>query len=150
MVGRYIRICPICNSSDVSPDLSIPAAVAYGALYNYRCNHCGYTGTAFLEVPAWDLPEVKNVDEISEKFPIINVGYGKGYFRLLRYLSVFGVLFYLVLFVNHLSPYFLIGIALFTLLSAFLFFMRREVRSPMARIVVLIIIGLYVVAFRIF
>ncbi len=31
-----IGICPVRNSPDISPDMSVPAAVAYGALYNYR------------------------------------------------------------------------------------------------------------------
>ncbi len=150
MVEKYIRICPICNSPDVSPDLSVAAAVAYGALYNYRCNHCGYVGNIFLEVPAGDLPAIKDVEEIPKDFPVIDVSYGRGYFRLLRYLSVFGAFAYLILYISHPSLYFLAGVALFTLLSAYLFFFKSELKSPAAKIAVLAIIGFYVIAFRIF
>ncbi len=149
MKEKYITICPVCNSPDVSPDFSIPAAVAYGALYNYRCNHCGYTGPVFLEISEENMPEVMDPEEIPRKFPVIDVSYGKGYLMLLKYLSVFGMFFYLVLFVSYPSLYFLLGLALFTFLSVFLFFMKREVRSPLIKIAVLLSIGLYVIAFRI-
>ncbi len=150
MKEDYIRICPICNSPDVSPDMSVPAAVAYGALYNYRCNHCGYIGPIFPEVLAEDLPETKKRSEIPKDFPLIDVSYGKGYFRLLKYLSFFGVLLYLVLFIGFQTIYSLIGLILFIHLSAFLILRKNELKSPFARIAGLIAILLYVMAFRIF
>ena len=150
MENKYIKICPICNSPDVSPDLSIPAAVAYGALYNYRCNHCGYIGPIFPEVLAEDLPETKKRDEISKDFPLIDVSYGRGYFKLLKYLSFFGILFYLVLFIGFQTTYSLIGLILFILLSAFLILRKDALKSPFVRIAGLIAILLYAMAFRIF
>ncbi len=50
MSKRFIKICPKCESGDVSPDLSVEA-LGKGAIFNQmKCNACGYIGHLFPEV----------------------------------------------------------------------------------------------------
>jgi len=73
-----------------------------------------------------------------------------GYFKLLKCLSVFGILLYLVLFTGFQTLHSLIGLILFILLSAFLIPRKDELRSLFVRIAGPVVILLYVVPFRIF
>jgi formate dehydrogenase maturation protein FdhE len=38
-----VKVCPVCDSQDVSPDLLYKFEQTAG-LCRYKCNHCGYSG----------------------------------------------------------------------------------------------------------
>jgi len=38
-----VKVCPVCNSQDVSPDPLYKFEQRAG-LWRYMCNHCGYSG----------------------------------------------------------------------------------------------------------
>ncbi|MGM5481699.1 MAG: hypothetical protein ACQESE_04805 [Nanobdellota archaeon] len=57
---EYVRICPKCNSIDVSDDMSNPAIKYIGQIESMVCNNCGFTGTIFPEVKRSEKPDKKN------------------------------------------------------------------------------------------
>jgi predicted RNA-binding Zn-ribbon protein involved in translation (DUF1610 family) len=58
MKKTYLRICPECNSTDVSPDMSAES-YAKGLLNQWKCNNCGYSGLFFPEYTAGDIKRIK-------------------------------------------------------------------------------------------
>ena len=149
MAEKFIRICPICNSPDVSPDMSVPAAVAYGALYNYRCNRCGFVGIAFPEISMENLPEIKETDSIKRDYPLVDISYGKGYLSILKYLSFFGILLYFIIFSGHPSVYSFTGVVIFSVITVFLLAGKREIRSSSVKIIAIVVFMLYAMLFKI-
>ena len=52
---QRVRICPKCNSSDISSDFSA-RSYGQGSFFNeHKCNKCGFTGELFPEVPISEL-----------------------------------------------------------------------------------------------
>ena len=97
---KYVRICPVCGSIDVSPDLSNPAAVVSGALYMYKCNRCGFVGNSILfpEVPVNEVPEPKNLEEI-KRYPVSEINlYSKGLLKCMIPMLLFLLLIFILLF----------------------------------------------------
>ncbi len=73
----FVRICPKCNSTDISTDFSNPALNATGLFNNaYVCNNCGNTGNFFPEVERATLDPVKGKGR-TEKRNLINASYRK-------------------------------------------------------------------------
>jgi hypothetical protein len=58
MPKKYVRICPECQSSDTSPDLSADS-YSKGLLNQWRCNTCGFTGLVFPEYPVDEIKKSK-------------------------------------------------------------------------------------------
>jgi len=71
---EFHQICPMCNSTDITPDFSNPALAYAGALYEYKCGHCGYVGQFFPEVE--DIVEEKKLSDV-ERRNIVNSDYLK-------------------------------------------------------------------------
>jgi ribosomal protein L37AE/L43A len=58
MKKNYVRVCPECHSTDVSPDMSAES-YAKGLLNQWKCNTCGHTGLFFPEYPEEDIQKMK-------------------------------------------------------------------------------------------
>lgn len=58
MKEKYVRICPVCNSTDVVPDMSAES-YARGLLNQWKCNACGHSGLFFPEYTPEDLKKIK-------------------------------------------------------------------------------------------
>ena len=121
---KYVRICPICGSTDVSPDFSIPAAVAAGALYMYRCNRCDYVGVLFPEVLVDELPEPEDIKRIKKDYPVMNITYGRGIFALLKYLAPLGFVFSLAMYFTYGQPYGILGVVVYSYLILYAYCRR--------------------------
>lgn len=143
---KNVRICPICRSADISPDLSIPAAVAFGALYSYRCNRCGFVGTVFMELPIDELPEP--LEKVDKGYPVLDVTYGRGYMALLKYLAPFGILLSLVMYILHPGMLNLLSTLVFLYLTLYLFAKSYFDRYWILKVVVLVVLVLYTLFFR--
>jgi hypothetical protein len=77
MEKQHVLICPKCNSTDISTDMSNPALVETGLFNNsFRCNHCGYTGTFFPDVEISKLEPVKELKDIPKR-ELMDTRYGK-------------------------------------------------------------------------
>ncbi len=49
--GKYITVCPECNSTKVFADMSDPLMAATGLFHSFRkCSSCGYRGVLFPEM----------------------------------------------------------------------------------------------------
>ena len=96
---KYVRICPICNSTDVSPDFSSPAAIVSGALYMYKCNRCGFIGNSalFPKVRADQIPKPKDLSKIKRNYPLANLTYGRGVSGMWKFFGPLGTLLSLIL-----------------------------------------------------
>ena len=44
------RICPKCNSNNVSPDFSLKTFGEASEFNKYKCNNCSYAGIFFPEI----------------------------------------------------------------------------------------------------
>jgi hypothetical protein len=58
MKKKYVRVCPVCYSTDVKPDLSADS-YAKGLLNQWTCNACANTGLFFPEYTLEDLRKLK-------------------------------------------------------------------------------------------
>ncbi len=58
---RYVTLCPICGSSNVSNNFSTEAVATGFSSFIYRCNDCGFVAQAFPEV------EESRVEEARKK-----------------------------------------------------------------------------------
>ncbi len=143
---EYVRVCPVCGSVDVSPDLTIPAAVASGALYGYRCNECGYSGIIFPEFSVEDAAMFARPSK-AEGHVVINVTYGRGYASILKFFSPILALISLLLYLRSFNSFYLIGAIVFTCLSLLL--PLRAARSFTLKLVAASAIVLYVLFYRI-
>ena len=56
---KYLRICPICGSTDTSYDLSTHAAATRFSTSIYKCNECGYSAQAFPEMDEKTIKEFR-------------------------------------------------------------------------------------------
>ncbi len=145
MTQDYVRICPVCNSVDVSPDLSVPAAVASGALYSYRCNRCGFVGVIFPEIPIDEVPEPRNFEK---GYSVLDVTYGRGYLGLLRYLSPFGVLLSIALYLTSSTHFNLLAVILFSYLTLYLFGKKHFDKYRILKIIGIVAVILYALFYR--
>jgi hypothetical protein len=60
MKNQYVRICPACNSTDISYDHSNAALVGLGMTNNaFVCNNCGNKSSFFPEITCDNVPSVK-------------------------------------------------------------------------------------------
>jgi hypothetical protein len=60
MKKQFVRICPECNSTYVTYDLSNPALVNAGMTNNaFVCKNCGNKGSFFPEIQKNKVPKVK-------------------------------------------------------------------------------------------
>ena len=146
---KYVRICPVCDSTDVSPDFSIPAAIAAGALYSYRCNRCDFVGIIFPEVLLEEIPPLRNLKEIKRSYPIVDVTYGRGYAGLLRFISPFGLILSLLIYANDQQWYNLAMVIVFSYLTLYIAGRRYFDKHRILRIASAIVIILYTLFFRI-
>lgn len=80
------------------PDFTIPAAIAAGALYMYRCNRCDYVSTLFPEFPQSELPQPRNLEEIPKNYQTVDTTFGRGLFALLKILVPLGFIFILIMY----------------------------------------------------
>ena len=146
---KWVKVCPVCKSINVSPDLSIPAAVAYGALYNYRCNECGYVGLVFPEVLSEDLDDLKDEEGAENAYPLLSVSFGRGYFEFLRYLAFLGLFTAMLLYFTLNNPISMIAILLFLYLITFSFGREYLEKHRLIRFGMFVAIILYTIAYRI-
>jgi rubredoxin len=58
MEKKYVRVCPVCNSTDVQPDLSADS-YAKGFFNQWKCNNCGHVSLFFPEYPKEDAAKMK-------------------------------------------------------------------------------------------
>jgi rubredoxin len=58
MAKRYVRVCPVCNSTDVQPDLSADS-YSKGFFNQWKCNTCGHTSLFFPEYTEEDIAKIK-------------------------------------------------------------------------------------------
>jgi uncharacterized OB-fold protein len=58
MKKKYVRLCPMCQSTDTQPDLSADS-YAKGLLNQWRCNNCGHTGLFFPEYCPEDIKKIQ-------------------------------------------------------------------------------------------
>ena len=58
MNKEYIRMCPECKSTNVSPDMSADS-YSKGLLNQYKCNDCGFSGIGFPEILKADVEKIK-------------------------------------------------------------------------------------------
>jgi hypothetical protein len=69
MENQSVRICPACNSTDISYDFSNAAMVSLGMTNNaFVCNHCGNQGSFFPEIEKDKVPQLK----MPEKRQLVN------------------------------------------------------------------------------
>jgi len=74
---EMIRICPNCNSTNVSRDFTNPLIVRVG-LESFVCNNCGHTGNFFPEVeknklkPVKDISKIKKTELVDNRYQNIN------------------------------------------------------------------------------
>lgn len=58
-----VRVCPVCNSQDVSSE-SLYKFEQRAGLWRYRCDHCGYSGPMTVmeknEADKLKVKEIKN------------------------------------------------------------------------------------------
>jgi len=146
---HYVRICPVCNSTDVSHDFSVAAAVASGALYNYRCNRCGFVGIIFPEMPADELPQPRNLDEIERDYSTLDISYGRGYSSLLKYLAPFGAALNLALYLETSSLIYILGVIVFLYLSLYLFARKYFGKYRILKFIGFIFVVLYALIYKI-
>lgn len=76
MKNERVRVCPVCNSTDVCLDFSNAALVRFGGLSVYRCNHCGNTGQFFPEIDKRDVLKPKDLDSVP-KHELVDKTLGK-------------------------------------------------------------------------
>lgn len=58
-MSEIIRICPRCQSTNISPDLS-KEAYGSGKIFNsYKCNDCGFHGEFFPEIDKKIIGKIK-------------------------------------------------------------------------------------------
>ncbi|MBT3416808.1 hypothetical protein HON86_03680 [Candidatus Woesearchaeota archaeon] len=58
-MAEMIRICPKCQSTNVSPDIGTEA-YGSGKIFNsYKCNNCGFSGEFFPEVDKKIIEKIK-------------------------------------------------------------------------------------------
>jgi len=142
---KYVTICPICGSKDVSTDFSNPVAVTTGLFNNIKkCNHCGYTGMGFLEVPENQVPKKpKDIKTIKER-RLVDVTYGRGMAGLWKYAGPFGIVASLLVFFFYKSPLNIFGIGYGLPITALLTFYayRRKIfqKSAFLRVLSILII----------
>ena len=73
----HVRICPKCNSKDISTDFSNAGLVGTGLFQDsFKCNHCGNTGRFFPEVEINKVHHIKKVKDV-EKRDLIDKTIGK-------------------------------------------------------------------------
>jgi|Deesub1362A_J573_1020465.scaffolds.fasta_scaffold02331_8 hypothetical protein len=147
--SKYIKLCPICNSVDVSPNFSVPAAVASGALYSYRCNRCGFVGLGFPEVPVDDVPEPRNFQDVEKGYTVLDVTYGRGYINLMKYIAPFGVILSIVFYLESKNLLNLLGVVIFSYLTFYIFGGRYFGRYRFLKFVGLVALILYALFYRI-
>ncbi len=109
---KYVKICPRCYSTDVSPDFSSPAAISAGALYMYRCNRCGFVGPSalFPEVPIDKVPKPKDLKKIKGRYETVNITYGRGITGLWKYLGPIGIFLSIMMYFSYPAPYNILSI----------------------------------------
>ena len=64
-IKSHVRICPRCNSTDVSTDFSNPGIVGTGLVNSaFRCNNCNYKEFFFPEIHKNHIPAIKKVKKL--------------------------------------------------------------------------------------
>lgn len=92
MAKKFVKICPKCNSTDISTDFSNPAFVAGGLFNNAKvCNKCGHHSNFFPEVEVDKLPKVKKIKK-DEKVNQVNPNYFQDINWFWRFAGPFGIL----------------------------------------------------------
>lgn len=144
---KYVKVCPACNSIDVSPDFTIPAAIAAGGLYMFRCNRCDYVSTLFPEFPIDDLPEPIDLEDVQKEYQTVDTTFGRGFFSLLKLLAPLGLILSLTMYLLQENQLFMLGIILHGYLTVYVYgrsYLNRYRALKMAGIVVII---LYVILY---
>ena len=95
MTKKFVKICPQCNSKDVSNDFS-NFALARTGLKEQKCNHCGFTGQFFPEVEISKIPPIKKLKEVGKR-EIVNTRHGRRILWLWKYTGPLGILISLIL-----------------------------------------------------
>ncbi|MFP3909354.1 MAG: hypothetical protein ACLFVX_05800 [Archaeoglobaceae archaeon] len=142
---KYVKVCPACNSIDVAPDFTIPAAIAAGGLYMFRCNRCDYVSTLFPEFPINELPEPIDLDKIEKDYQTVDTSFGKGSFALLKLLAPLGLIISLFVYYLQQSPLFMLGIIIHAYLTLYVYGRNYFNRYRVLRIAGVAIIILYVI-----
>ncbi len=96
---KEIPFCPMCGSSDVSSDFSVPAAVKIG-MFPKKCNHCGHVAMIFPIAQKRNLPKnVKSAKHVKNR-NLVDVTYGRGMVAVLKlsilFLIVLAILTYIL------------------------------------------------------
>ncbi len=86
--GKYVMICPKCDSKDVTHDWSSPATVG-STLVNvmYKCNNCGHEGMVFPEVPENKVPKNPKPLKYVKERTLVDTTFGRGEFGILHLIS---------------------------------------------------------------
>lgn len=93
------RFCPNCGSTDVEPDFSNAAymAEAGGNPNEWNCNSCGYSGLMPQGNPEESSSSGKELEfEPREKYPRMDVSFGRGYLKYALYILVPLLVLYLL------------------------------------------------------
>lgn len=144
---KYVKVCPACNSVDVSPDFTIPAAIASGALYMFRCNRCDYVSVLFPEFPESELPEPKELEEIERNYQTVDTTFGKGFFALLKLLAPLGLILSLIMYFQQQNPLFMLGIAVHAYLTPYVYGRSYFNQYRPLKLAGIVVIILYVIIY---
>ena len=58
MPKKFVRMCPVYDSSDTRPDMSADS-YSKGLLNQWQCNTCGHTELFFPEYTLGDLKKIR-------------------------------------------------------------------------------------------
>lgn len=144
---KYVKVCPACNSIDVSPDFTIPAAIAAGALYMFRCNRCDFVSTLFPEFPVDELPEPIELEDIEKDYQTVDTTFGRGFFTLLKLLAPLGLILSLVMYFLQQNPLFVLGIIVHAYLTLYAYGRSYLNRYRPLKVAGIVVIILYVILY---
>ncbi|MFO7966658.1 MAG: hypothetical protein R6U44_03565 [Archaeoglobaceae archaeon] len=142
---KYVKLCPACNSIDISPDFTVPAAVAAGGLYMYRCNRCNYVSTLFPEFPIDELPEPIELEDIEKNYQTVDISFGRGSFALLKLLAPLGLILSMVLYFLQRNPLFILGMLVHAYLTLYVYGRTYFNRYRPLKVAGIVAIVLYVI-----
>lgn len=92
-MSKDIKFCPNCGSTNVEPDTTNSAEIAFtgGNPNHWRCNNCDYTGIIPKGNPEEDINKETSEEitfEPKENYQRVDLHFGKGYLKYLIYIAL--------------------------------------------------------------
>lgn len=92
-MSRDIKFCPQCGSTNVEPDTTNSAEIAFsgGNPNHWRCNECDYTGIMPEGDPEEDFDKESADDitfDLEDDYQRVDLHFGKGYLKYLIYITL--------------------------------------------------------------